>query len=214
MPVYKCPICGKYVTEPLHCDTKCIYLMSDDQREALSRLMSALLRHIPHEAGLILDEEGFVELSELVKAIRERWRNRDKYRWVTEDHVRAIVELDPRGRFEIRNGKIRATYGHSIKIETTYPEDKEVKILYHGTARENIPSILRQGIIRGRRLYVHLTTNIDIAKEIAQRHSKNIAILVIDAECLRKHGHKIYKASPVIYLTDYVPPQCIRKILS
>ena len=212
-PVYKCPICGRYVTTPVHCGRKCIYLMSDSQREALSRLMSALLRHIPHEAGIKLDNEGFVSIEELVKGIRERWRNRDLYRWVTEDHVRAIVELDPRGRFEIRDNKIRATYGHSVKVDIKYVEDREVKVLYHGTTRDRLDSILRQGIVRGRRLYVHLTDSIEIAKEIGKRHGSNVVVLEVDVECLRKRGFKVYRASRTIYLTEYVPPECIKNVI-
>lgn len=209
MPVYKCRVCGTYTTEPVHCGKPCIYLMSDQQREALSHLMSALLRHIPHEAGLRLDEEGFVSIDELVKGIRERWRNKHLYQWVTRDHVLAVVMLDPRGRFEVRGNKIRATYGHSIPVKIKYPEDREVKILYHGTVRRNLPSIMRQGLIPGRRLYVHLTTSKEIAKEIGSRHGEDVVVLKIDADCLRRRGHRVYKASTVIYLTDHVPPECI-----
>ncbi len=187
--------------------------MSDSQRESLSRLMSALLRHIPHEAGLKLDNEGFVNVDDLVRGIREVWRNKHLYTWVTRDHILAVAELDPRGRFEVRNGKIRATYGHSIPVKIKYVEDREVKVLYHGTTRDRLESILRQGIVRGRRQYVHLTTSIEIAREIGLRHGSNIVILQVDAECLRKSGYRVYRASNLIYLVEYVPPKCIRKVI-
>ncbi len=209
MPVYKCRVCGTYTLEPVHCGKPCIYLMSDEQREALSHLMSALLRHIPHEAGLRLDEEGFVNIDELVKGIRERWRNRHLYQWVTRDHVIAVAMLDPRGRFEIRDNKIRATYGHSIPVKIRYEEDRTVKVLYHGTVRRNLQSIMEKGLVPGRRLFVHLTTRPDIAKEIGARHGADVVVLKIDADCVRKRGYKIYRASPVIYLAKYVPPECI-----
>ena len=209
MPIYKCRVCGTYTTSPTHCGSPCIYLMSDEQREALSHLMSALLRHIPHEAGLKLDEEGFVNIDELVRGIRERWRNRHLYRWVTRDHVLAVAIMDARGRFEVRGDKIRATYGHTVPVRIRYQEDREIKVLYHGTARRNLESILRRGLVPGKRLYVHLTSSKEVAMEVGLRHGDQVVVLKIDADCLRKEGHRVYKASSVIYLTDYVPPQCI-----
>jgi len=209
VPIYKCRVCGVYTTESYHCGKPCIYLMNDKQKEQLSHLISAILRHIPYEACVELDDEGFVEISKLVHGIKNCWRNKHLYQWVTEDHIKAIAYLDKRGRFEIRNNIIRATYGHSVKVNIKYPIDNEVKILYHGTIRENLQSILQKGLIPGKRLYVHLTIDKEIAKEVGQRHGKNIVILKINADCVRKHGYEIYKANQLIYLTKYVPPQCI-----
>ena len=198
-----------YTTESYHCGKPCKYLMSNEQKEQLSHLLSAILRHIPHEACIELDDEGFVEISKLIHGIKNCWRNKHLYQWVTEDHIKAVVYLDKRGRFEIKDNKIRATYGHSVKVNIKYSIDNQVKILYHGTVRENLRSIMKKGLIPGKRLYVHLTIDKEIAKEVGQRHGKNVVILKVNADCVRRYGYEIYKASPVIYLTKYIPPQCI-----
>ena len=208
--IYKCRVCGTFTREPYHCGKPCIYLMSESQREQLSHLLSAILRHVPHEACVELNEEGFVEIDKLVWGIKHCWRNKHLYQWVTEDHIKAVVYFDQRGRFEIRDDKIRATYGHSIKhLKIRYPVDNEVKILYHGTVTENLESIMKKGLIPGRRLYVHLTIDKNIAKEVGLRHGRDVVILKVNADCVRKHGYQIYRANNLIYLVKYVPPQCI-----
>jgi len=212
--IYKCRKCGRYVEEPVHCGVKAEYFMSSRDRLALSKLMSYLLRHDPAAVGLKMSSEGWVSISELVRGIREVWVNKNKYRWVTEDHVRALASLDPKGRFEVRGGLIRARYGHSktlgLKVVINYELDTTSEVLYHGTAEQNLQLILREGIKPMRRQYVHLTTNRKIACETGARHGKAV-VVAVNANCLRKSGIDILKASEVIRLVKYVPTKCIKK---
>ena len=120
--------------------------------------------------------------------------------------------LDPKGRFEVRNGRIRARYGHTFPVMIDFEEDKEVRRLYHGTAVENLNSILKEGIKPMRRNYVHLSLTVDDALEVGRRHSSNVVVLEVDTECLRARGLKVYKASSRVYVTPYVPPECIVNI--
>ncbi len=63
-----------------------------------------------------------------------------------------------------------------------------------------------------RRLWVHLTTSKDDACINARRHGGKPLLLIIDADCLRSKGIKVYRASKIIYLTRYVPVECIKGI--
>jgi len=188
--------------------------MNGRDRLRLSKLVSYILRHDPWSVGLSIDKEGWVSISELVKAIKERWIRRELYQWVTEEHVIALAELDHRGRFEIRSGMIRAKYGHNkaLNISIKYADDNEVRTLYHGTIKDNVKNILSDGIKSMRRKYVHLATDVSTACEIGSRHGRDAVYIVIDAECLRREGHKVMIASRAIRLTDYVPPKCIKEI--
>ncbi len=214
--VYACVENGvdvKYTLNPKECAGYAEPLMSNRQRVALSKLMSALLRHIPHEAGLTLDKEGWVTLKELVKGITKAWRNKELYSWVTERHIRAVAELDPKGRFEIRGNKIRARYGHSIKVTLTHAVDENVKTLYHGTTARAWQRIRHEGILPGRRVWVHLTSNLKDAYETGCRHGSDVVVLKINADCLRKKGLTVRRASKAVWVVEYVPPECIEGIL-
>ncbi len=184
--------------------------MTGEQRARLSKLMSALLRHIPWEAGLRLDRHGWVGIDELVDGIRRRWRNSSQYKWVTREHVVAIALLDPKGRFEIRNSRIRAAYGHSVRIEIDYKPVKPPKTLYHGTVRSNLKSIMEKGLLPMRRLMVHLSLSVEDAVEVARRHGKDIVILTVSGDCLSMRGIRVYKVGKKTYAASWVPPECIR----
>ncbi|WP_297438585.1 RNA 2'-phosphotransferase [Thermococcus sp.] len=172
-------------------------------RVRVSKLMAYILRHSPEEFGLKLDREGFIPLEELVNALRRVYPD------VTEEFVREIVERDPKGRYEIRDGKIRARYGHSFEVRLNHGEDTETKILYHGTPKRNLGRIMEEGLKPMKRQFVHLTTSREEALETGRRHGRDVVLLVIDADCLRRKGLKVYKAGKNVRIVERVPPECI-----
>jgi len=215
-PIYRCRICGTYVEDPIHCGSKAEMILDSTKRVALSKLMSFLLRHDPSAAGLSMDCEGWVNIKDLVEGIRSRWRNSSLYKWVREEHIIAIALLDPKGRFELRDGMIRARYGHSkrLRVSIEYPKDVSSRYLYHGTVRRNLASILREGIKPMNRHYVHLSLNIDDACTVGKRHGNDVIALLIDAWCMRSQGIDILIGSRQVRLVSYVPPQCIKRVLN
>lgn len=168
----------------------------------VSKYMSYLLRHNPED--LEMDEEGFVKISLLLHKLREKYS-------ITENFVHSVVN-DPEGkkRFEIVDNKIRAVYGHSLKVKINYPEDKTTQVFYHGTTPAYAEKILKEGLKPMKRQWVHLSTTIENAKETAKRKTSTPIILEIDAEKSRKNGIKFYKATDKIYLARYIPPNHIK----
>jgi len=162
-----------------------------------------------------MDPEGWINIDELVYGIKNYWYHKENYQWITREHVVALALLDPKGRFEIRDNKIRARYGHNIMLNVNikYAEDVSAKILYHGTVYENLKRILREGIKPMRRKYVHLTLKVEDACEVAKRHGLNTVVLVVDAECLRRKGFRIYMASDSIRVVKYVPSECLKDMI-
>jgi len=178
----------------------------------LSKLMSYILRHNPSSINLTLDDEGWASLKDLVRNIKQFWPWKDLYQWVAEEHIKAIVLLDPKGRFEIRDNQyIRAAYGHSksLEIKIKYRLDTGSKALYHGTIKERLGNILKLGLRPMERAFVHLSISVKDAYRTALRHGKEPVILRIDCECLRKKGINIYIASKYVRLAKYVPSDCI-----
>jgi len=170
-------------------------------RRELSKQMAYLLRHDP--SGMAMDEEGFVELEVLLNKLRERWKN------LTDPELRQIVEEDPKGRYEISDGKIRALYGHSVDVEPDLPE-VEVDTLYHGTSPKAAERIDREGLKSQGRRKVHLSANEEDAIEVGKRHTPEPVLLEIDASEAIRSGVSFQKASDRVYVTDFVPPKFIR----
>jgi putative RNA 2'-phosphotransferase len=78
--------------------------------ERISRFLSDLLRHRPKEYPIAFDR-GFAPWGEVVDAVRERFRE------VTEEQMCAVVIGSDKQRFELKDGKVRATYGHSFPVD-------------------------------------------------------------------------------------------------
>jgi len=171
----------------------------------ISRYMSYLLRHNPE--NLQMDEEGFVSIERLLQKLKEKFPSIDK------SLIYEIVEKSERKRFEIKGDKIRALYGHSIPLKMRLEEDREVKRLYHGTTPQAAKEILKTGIKPMKRRWVHLSPTIEIARTVALRRTQSPVILEIDVEKARKNGIKFYKATNEVYLTRYIPPRYIRRII-
>ncbi len=60
-----------------------------------------------------------------------------------------------------------------------------------------------------KRQFVHLTTSRSEALETGRRRGRNVVLLIIDADCLRRKGLKIYRAGKNVRLVEKVPPDCI-----
>ena len=176
--------------------------MRERLKTRISKYMSYLLRHDPE--GLKMDEHGFVDFNELLQKIREKFPDAD------ESLIVEIIKRSERRRFELRDGRIRALYGHSIPVKLGLKEDSSVKILYHGTTPEAAKRILREGIKPMKRRWVHLSPTPEIARRIGLRRTSRPAIIEIDVERARRGGIKFYKATDEVYLCNYIPPKYIR----
>ncbi len=203
-PLGFCERCGKFEGS-CKCGKGRI-LIDGKKRELVSKFLSGLLRHFPHSFGLKVDEEGWARLEDVERIVRER-------HGVGRREIELIAEFDPKGRFEIRDGRIRARYGHSIKVEVDWSEGSDIpSVLYHGTHPKNVESILKEGLRPMRRREVHLSETIGDAIEVGRRYHPNPAVLAIDAEKMLKDGLKVRKKGKV-YTTDYVPPEYIKRII-
>ena len=98
--------------------------------------------------------------------------------------------------------------GREINLEL-----KEVippAILYHGTAFKNLESIKKVGIKKMNRQHVHLSADVETAKNVATRHSGKYIILEIDTEAMLKENYKFYLSENKVWLTDFVPSKFIK----
>jgi putative RNA 2'-phosphotransferase len=76
--------------------------------------------------------------------------------------------------------------------------------LYHGTAAHFLASIQQHGLLRGRRNYVHLSPNEEIARKVGARHGEAV-VLVVEAGKLHTAGFTFYRSANGVWLIDHVP---------
>jgi putative RNA 2'-phosphotransferase len=179
--------------------------MSDKRLVRLSKLMSLVLRHKPDQFGVVLDAEGYAQIDDLVRALRESIPD------VCIDDVLGVVgTIEPdKARFSISGSDIKANYGHSLNERITRERVVPPAVLLHGTSEQAVSGIRRDGIRPMQRQYVHLTTNLDLAGRVGGRHGK-ARVLEIDALRAYNSGFAFYRANASFWLADWVPPEFIR----
>ena len=183
------------------CDDSGRDVLSDRRRTRLSKFLSGALRHFPDDAGLTLDEAGWTPYADLVDAAAA------KYDWADAESVAGVVATDPKGRFERDGDRVRAAYGHSVDVSLEPTDAPVPAALYHGTAPENVESILADGLKPMSRQEVHLSASPESAREVGERHAADPAILRVDAEAMLADGLRVAKRGRDTYTTDRVLPE-------
>lgn len=178
---------------------------------ALSKTVARALRHAPWQYELEPDEEGWVSVDALLEGLR-----REKRRWqsVSEADLREMIDHSDKRRYEIREGSIRALYGHSLPGRLSREGALPPPRLFHGTSRRALDRILEWGLQPMGRQYVHLSTDRETAGEVARRKPPPHVTLDIDAEAAASGGVQFYRGNEKVWLADAVPPRFIRVEIS
>jgi len=171
----------------------------------VSRRISLILRHRPESAGLTLDANGWVPVADLLAALR-----------LSRADLDMIVENNDKSRFAIARRDdgtdwIRASQGHSrrVSVDLDLPAAEPPEVLFHGTPRENLESILRDGLRPRTRHHVHLSADVPTALVVGRRRSADVVVLEVPAATMAAAGHVFHRSANGVWLTAVVPPGCL-----
>jgi putative RNA 2'-phosphotransferase len=172
--------------------------MYTDRSTALSKFMSFVLRHKPQNFGLIPDQYGFVDLYAFLIVLKDRFRN------IELSDIKKVVQNCPKQRFEIKEEKIRARYGHSFDVLPDTKPCEPPDYLYHGTSPAMKNTILIEGLMPMTRKYVHLSKTKEDAFSVGKRKSQNPILFIVNAREACRRGIKFYDLG-VVMLTEKIP---------
>ncbi len=208
---YYCQACEDYSNELNTCNHKRELVFSDKQRTKLSKFLSYIFRHDPGRIGIEVDEEGFsrIGIDDLIAILQ----NKAGLPWLSRRSLDALILLDHKGRFEIRNDKFRARYGHSIKGITLKPTSEDLPaILYHGTNQTAYQQIIREGLKPMGRNLVHLTSSISDATIVGHRHGGELVLLEINVTKAILDGFFIWQAGKTVFVSNFIPKEYLKRI--
>src|SRR6185503_13277604 len=180
-------------------------MISEKENTRISKFLSWVLRHNPHEIGLILDENGWADVNSLIE--RSKAANIE----LTVDLLKHIVDTNSKKRFSFneQQDKIRASQGHSIEVDLALKQQEPPEFLFHGTAERFAGSILEKGIVKQERHHVHLSTTIETAISVGQRHGKPVVFEIASGQ-MNKAGLEFFISDNGVWLTDNVPAKYLR----
>ncbi len=194
-----CPVCGQGGK----------FLMDDRELDHLGRVVTGILRHFPEKYGLAMEPNGWVSLPLLVRAIATQHRG---YRWLRIHHLIAIAETDGKGRYEVKDDRIRATYGHTLDVELDLPTENIPDQLFYPVTADEAAIVLEVGLKPSDRKKVHLSRTADDARSAGSARHPDPVILVVDAKRARGHGIVIKQAGKTVFLVDLVPPEYLARL--
>lgn len=171
-----------------------------------SRFLALVLRHKPSAAGIELDSHGWADVDALIAGVNATGRHK-----LNRATLEEIVRTDEKGRYAISDDgrRIRAVQGHSVHVDVELKRATPPETLYHGTAGRFLPSIRESGLMRGSRLYVHLSCDANTAAKVGGRHGTPV-VLSVDAGQMDRDGFEFFLAENGVWLTSYVPREYLR----
>jgi putative RNA 2'-phosphotransferase len=176
--------------------------MDKNQLKTVSKSLSYVLRHRPDSVGLELSEGGWVAVGDLLTAFQRAGKK------LSLPLLKQVVAENDKQRFEFSadGAEIRARQGHSAEVDLGYEPVQPPDVLYHGTATRSLDSIMTEGLLKGHRHHVHLSTNKETMIQVARRHGKPV-LLAVDAARMQLDGHVFFVTGNNVWLTDHVPPE-------
>ena len=166
----------------------------------ISKFMSLVLRHEPKQLGVELDKEGWTDFAEFGAKMAAKFN-------VSEVQLLDLIKNNPKQRFVLRDGKIRANQGHSVEVDLALPPSQPPTVLYHGTTYSVLERINQEGLIKGQRNHVHLSTDLATAEKVAVRRSGPWVIFKIDSNKMFRSRIQFFMSENGVWLTDHVSPE-------
>jgi putative RNA 2'-phosphotransferase len=175
-------------------------MIPEKENTRLSKLLSYILRHKPGVIEIDLDQNGWANVDELINKLNQ------KNVHINFELLKYVTDTNNKKRFAFNYdfSKIRASQGHSIKVDLEYIEKEPPEILYHGTVEKFIPEIFKEGLKKMGRHHVHLSADKATAMQVGERRGKPV-ILIIKSGGMFKNGYKFFLSDNGVWLTEHVP---------
>jgi len=179
-------------------------MISKNQKVKLSKFLSLILRHQPELIDVNLDDHGWLDISVLISNSKIKGVNLDL------ETIKEIVVTNSKKRFSLNEDctKIRANQGHSINVDVQLKKHIPPEFLYHGTAQKFKALIIEKGIQKMSRQHVHLSIDVQTAKNIGQRHGKPVVLKIL-AKKMYQEGFEFFISENKVWLTEHVPTRFI-----
>jgi len=175
-------------------------MSQNNNHERLTRKLAYMLRHQPDEFDVEVDKFGFADLEDVLDALSEEF-DED----IEKEEVSEAIAAGDRPRYEIVDGKIRALYGHSIKVDPGEPTEPPEE-LYLGMGSRDADRASRSGLSAGRRRFLHLATSEDDAKEMGRRAAPEYTVVTVFAHDAWEDGVSFYDRK-ALFLSDAIPTE-------
>lgn len=167
-----------------------------------SKLLSYVLGRRPYEFGLVLDENGFVSVQTLLKAIGEE----ADWKFIRETHFHELLIREPEPAIELKEKRIRSVDRSLLPIHTVSADPP--KLLYVCIRRKAHAHVLEKGISPSAYSRVVLSSDRDMALRMGRRNDPKAVLLSVYSNKCREQGVLFYHAGGFLFTAGHIPPRC------
>ncbi len=168
----------------------------------LAKLLAYILGRRPDEFGLVPDDDGYVRIKDLLKAIHEE----EGWRYVRRSHLDEIriTLADP--PFEMNANLIRAKLREHLPEMVSAPDLP--KLLYTCVRTKAYPHVSEKGIFPLGHAQVILSSDEQMALRIGRRIDSNPVMLTVQVQTTQKQNVIFRQAGERLFLADTIPAGC------
>lgn len=170
----------------------------------LAKLIQYILGRRPDEYGLVPDDQGYVSVKELVKALHE-----EHWRGVRAGHLATLPYRLPDAGFEVDDQRIRASLRNQLPVVT--PDVTAPRQLYAAIRRRAYANASAKGLYpQHHPARVMLFSDRALALRVGRRRDAEPLIVTVQTTVAQRLGVVFERFGKAIYLATHVPAACCR----
>ena len=167
-------------------------------------MLAFVLGRCPADFGLIPDQNGYVKIKDLLKALGEE----DGWRHIRRSSLDEVVFSLPSPVIELSEALVRATDRDQLPLPVV--ADNLPKRLYSCVRSRAYPVVFERGLSPTAYPYVIMSSDSEMATRLGRRVDPSPVLLEISVQKLEADGQVIFHAGGSLYYTIFVPTQCFQ----
>jgi putative RNA 2'-phosphotransferase len=168
----------------------------------LAKLIDYVLSRRPDEFGLVADDDGFVKIKDLLKAVNEE----EGFRYVRRAHLNEIMLTLSDPGFEIADNAIRSNIRDRMP-RRGFATDPP-KLLYTSVSQKAWPHVVDEGIRPTGFSQVILSSSREMAERIGKRFDRSAVLLTVQVQACLGKDVVFFEAGETLFLAEFIPTDC------
>uniref|UniRef100_A0A7C5AKU8 RNA 2'-phosphotransferase n=1 Tax=Desulfobacca acetoxidans TaxID=60893 RepID=A0A7C5AKU8_9BACT len=174
------------------------------EQESLARILAYILCHRPDEFGLVLDEEGFVPVRQLLQVLA----GEPGYSWVRRRHLEELAHLVSPPRFELLQDRLRGLVPGPARLRR--PGVEPPPLLYLALPPKAHAGVFESGLKShpGRELLLAATP--ERALNLGRRRSPDPVLVTVQAGRAHRAGVVFQGYGEGLFLAERIPREYLQ----
>ena len=170
--------------------------------QQLCKFLSYILGRRPDEFGLVQDQNGFVSVKELLKAINEE----EGWGYVRKATLSELLSVIPQPPVEIVDNLIRATCRDLLpQIE---PAKNLPRLLYTSVSQKSYPAVNERGVFSTAHPWVILSSSQELAERLGKRRDQRPILLTVTTSKAMEAAVTFFQFGELLLLSGELPVGC------